>query len=446
MSKSSQGIHNGTFRPVMLRMGIVVSRGWTPRSSCFERKACNAPLGVRESHMASQAQLASWPSGRHGIRIAMSPNNYCNPMKRQLFRRSSRDAPPPPADTSSAVSSPESTSHVRLSTGPLWCVGSAVQDGENVMIKGWLVRPDDSRAVVLVNGHPAETAEYARPDLEDVLIPGEGNISAGFRATIPESAAGGLELDLAVDGEPVESFTVWSPPADAIGPVPEPDSRERVHGSTDLDAFLVEGYTAYRQLDQLIQEYVPDRGDEPIRLLDWGVGCARVARYFVADRRYDLAGADIDGLNVKWCSEHLPGTFEHIEPMPPTVFDHDSFDVIIGVSVMTHLALDKQLAWLAHLRDLLVPGGIALLTTHGWTTARRSGLPREMIDSIESGFLDAGVNPNIPDTVVETGYYRNVFNTREQLEQEWTPSLPIIGFHPGLIGQHQDVVVLRKPD
>lgn len=356
------------------------------------------------------------------------------------FRRS-RPNPNPPAPANESTS-PRSAP---LSTGPLWCVGSARQNNENIVIEGWLIRPSDAQAVVLVNGLPSETVEYRRQDLDDVLIPGDGNTSTGFRATIAGSIEAGLALDLAIDGRPIDSFTVWSPPANEIGPMPAPDLRNRVHGSEELEAFLIEGYTAYRQLDLLVQQYISKHGNEPIRLLDWGVGCARVARYFISDSRYDLTGADIDGVNVAWCSEHLEGRFEHIAPMPPTELDHESFDIIIGVSVMTHLALDKQFAWLTHLRDLLAPGGVALLTTHGWTTARRSGLPKDMIESIDSGFLDAGVNPNIPESVVETGYYRNVFNTREQLEREWSASLPIVGFHPGLIGQHQDVVVLRKP-
>lgn len=67
-----------------------------------------------------------------------------------------------------------------------------------------------------------------------------------------------------------------------------------------------------------------------------------------------------------------------------------------------------------------------------------------MRDAIGGGFLDAGVNPNIPASVVETGYYRNVFNTPDQIRREWGDVLAVESIRPALIGQHQDVAVMRR--
>lgn len=329
--------------------------------------------------------------------------------------------------------------------GCTWCIDDVKTSQTGTTISGWYIRPAESTVQVTANGSIVSVAERERPDLDRMIIGGSGNVVTGFAADLPISADAGIEFGFVLDGTPLPGLNSWYPPADLIGDLPSGDLRTRVHGGDSVPSFLLEGYTAYIRLSQLLDEVLAPDAQAPIRLLDWGVGCARVARYFIAEDRYEVVGTDIDGDNIQWCSDHLPGRFETIPPHPPTVLEPGSFDAIIGVSVMTHLDLDLQLEWLRHLVTLLVPGGVALLTTHGWTTARRAGISDEILEQIAgSGFADGGHNPNIPPSVVEAGYYRNVFNSPEHIREQWGKVMDVESIRPALIGQHQDVVVLRR--
>lgn len=355
------------------------------------------------------------------------------------------------SEPGSAILQVEAVDLPDLPTGPTWCVGKVypVPGGADTytgcVVDGWFVAPATATVEVAVDGRRYQPQVYRRAILDEFVHAGTGNRLEAFRIRAEPRGERAVRLDLVIDGTVVDDLAYHYPAGDQVGPVPVGELRTRVHGDDTLSAFLVEGHTAYRVLRDLLAELAPER-DGPIRLLDWGVGCARVARYFVADEGFELSGIDIDADNVAWCRNRLDGRFEVVDPHPPTGFEHGLFDAIIGVSVMTHLDSRVQREWLAHLSELLTPGGVALLTTHGWTTARRGGIPRSMLATLRHvGFLDAGENPNIPESVVESGYYRNVYNTPEWVRAHWTGPLVVEEVIPGRIGMHQDVVVLRKP-
>ena len=50
---------------------------------------------------------------------------------------------------------------------------------------------------------------------------------------------------------------------------------------------------------------------------------------------------------------------------PPLEHPDGAFDLVLLASVLTHLSLAKQRAWLAEVKRLLAPGGRALVTLHG---------------------------------------------------------------------------------
>ena len=98
--------------------------------------------------------------------------------------------------------------------------------------------------------------------------------------------------------------------------------------------------------------------------LDFGCGCGRIARHLLHNARISsLAGVDVDAGHVKWMKRHLPGEWHVIAPRPPTGLAASRFDVIVSVSVFTHLDEAAQDSWLAELVRLLRPGGFLLATT-----------------------------------------------------------------------------------
>jgi SAM-dependent methyltransferase len=95
-----------------------------------------------------------------------------------------------------------------------------------------------------------------------------------------------------------------------------------------------------------------------------------------------------------------------------------AFDLIIGISVCTHLSEANQERWLTELRRISRPGGLVLLSVQGLSP---TALYREAADLIRklkrSGFVVKGVNPSINDLIGERSYYLDVIQTRDHIRE-----------------------------
>ena len=132
----------------------------------------------------------------------------------------------------------------------------------------------------------------------------------------------------------------------------------------------------------LLERRARDSGAEPAelpRVLDFGCGCARVARWWAAGGAHRVHGCDLNADAIAWCAANLPNAeFRPNALAPPLPYDDDSFDLLYSISVFTHLPVDVQHLWAAELRRVLRPGGVALLSMHGDLFARRELLPGEL--------------------------------------------------------------------
>lgn len=100
-------------------------------------------------------------------------------------------------------------------------------------------------------------------------------------------------------------------------------------------------------------------------LLDFGVGCGRVARNW-AELDAEIHGCDYNPVLVEWCRRNL----SHVTPSlnrldPPLPYEDERFGLVYALSVFTHLTQTQQLTWIAELRRVTRPGGLVLFTTHG---------------------------------------------------------------------------------
>lgn len=134
-----------------------------------------------------------------------------------------------------------------------------------------------------------------------------------------------------------------------------------VTGRPSYRAFAASGRAACESLATLADAHL----DRPLaRVLDWGVGPARVARWWPTMRPgVDVHGADPWPDAIDWGRGALPSvTFHRLPELPPTTLPGESFDLVYGISILTHLSLPAQRAWLAELKRILRPGGLAALT------------------------------------------------------------------------------------
>lgn len=100
------------------------------------------------------------------------------------------------------------------------------------------------------------------------------------------------------------------------------------------------------------------------RILDFGCGAGRTLRHFIREASdAEMWGCDIDEPSISWLRDQVCPPFHVLlnGPEPPLDQPSQSFDLIWGISVFTHLA-DSWARWLTDLHRLLRTDGLLYLT------------------------------------------------------------------------------------
>ncbi|HRO47783.1 class I SAM-dependent methyltransferase [Agriterribacter sp.] len=103
------------------------------------------------------------------------------------------------------------------------------------------------------------------------------------------------------------------------------------------------------------------------RCLDWGCGPARVTRHLPGLLpEAELHAVDYNEQYINWCKSKIKGIrFEQTNISPPTLYPDAYFNIVMGLSVFTHLSELSHYAWLNELYRIIKPGGILFITTQG---------------------------------------------------------------------------------
>lgn len=216
---------------------------------------------------------------------------------------------------------------------------------------------------------------------------------------------------------------------------------------TPIDAGIAqlhEGYIAVQQIGQMLHDLGEAAGGRPRRILDFGCGYGRLSRYLrlLGAEDAQVEGCDVDAPAIAWATAHLrnSGRFFVSPDRPPLPRpDGGGYDLIIALSVFTHLPEDMQDAWLAELMGWVRPGGRLMATIHGPYFYRFiPGADRAAFDA--RGFLhcDLGRTPGLPD------YYLTSFQSEEFVRAHWSRHGEVEAVVPMAV-QLQDAVVLRRP-
>jgi SAM-dependent methyltransferase len=352
-----------------------------------------------------------------------------------VFRSSHNDA----ALTSSAVM-----------TLPDWAVDHVDIEGSVATMRGWIL-PSSSHTQINVtaNGRIANfgrLSETTRDDLQNVF----GHFSP-FTAPLDfvahahvDLGSEFLRLSLTENGQASGMRSIYFPVKASRHPVPEGNRILRVYGVDRPKAFLIAGATSYQRITQLVERYYPLRSTRKLRILDWGCGCAGVGRYFLNDSAYEYRGIDIDVDNVEYCKSTVcadEGIFGSCDLMPPTRFADASFDIIFGISVVTHLSEETQFAWLSELRRLIRPHGILILTVLGLQAAAKAKILSETSIRKDGFLFTSGPSP-IGDVIGSQDYYGTTLHMPDYVFSKWQGAFEIIEYLASG-WSHQDVVVLR---
>jgi SAM-dependent methyltransferase len=220
--------------------------------------------------------------------------------------------------------------------------------------------------------------------------------------------------------------------------------RKRIHGSEDINTFEQVGRAVALDVIGYLGR-VQASGPE-FRVLDFGVGCARVLKPLQElaleapppTLPIEWHGSDIDAQAIEWCRTFLGGraTFAVNETMPPLPYPDRFFDFVYSISIFTHLPEAMQFAWLKEINRVLNAGGEAIMSTHSFRPPRK---PKEA-RLIAHGFHHGGGKgaEGLPD------FYQTSYHTREYIEREWSKFLSVQSFVEKGINKDQDLVVCRR--
>jgi SAM-dependent methyltransferase len=336
-----------------------------------------------------------------------------------------------------------------------WRIRDLSFTDDSLLVEGWAIPPGAIPVPVALmhNGETIRDVTWHTSD-EIARLPGLGRDETGFgfRARHPLSQPATNHEFNFVHGRTKRPFD----PNQSIHyivsdqPLAPETLRWRVGGTRDPAIFVCLGSSAFARLRQVLRDYCSKDIAGFARILDWGCGCGRALRYFTDDcAKAKLMGVDVDSRAIDWCRQAFPRhEFLTIGTQPPTPIPDESFDLMYGISVMTHLREADHFAWLKELSRLSKPGGIALLTTMGETGFWRGKLPWSLFAPWRldhAGFLDTGSNPDLDELKIEADYYRNVFISPDYILRNWTPYFDVLDILPGAICNVQDLIVLQKP-
>ena len=127
--------------------------------------------------------------------------------------------------------------------------------------------------------------------------------------------------------------------------------------------YIDDGELTAREILDSVHPYLPASP----AILDWGCGPARITRHLNRLRTDAIVtGSDTNAATIVWNTKHISGIrFLHQNHQPPLPFADQSFDLVIGFSVLTHIPAEAQQSWLKELQRILKPGGTLWITTHG---------------------------------------------------------------------------------
>lgn len=217
-------------------------------------------------------------------------------------------------------------------------------------------------------------------------------------------------------------------------------------GDNTLARFAASGLTQALMLSDIASEL--DRFPANARVFDWGCGAGRVLQPLARIRpEWSIVGADIDAVNLEWCAETLSdiADFNLLPLQPPASFPTDTFDLVYGLSVITHLDLETRAAWIAELARITKPGGYVILTYMGVWAALQCGRGGAALSIYDELYKD-GVSDSIRDMALGaelSEYYRASFTSFDSLADAISPHFEIVANYPRALCYH-DTLVLRS--
>jgi ubiquinone/menaquinone biosynthesis C-methylase UbiE len=153
----------------------------------------------------------------------------------------------------------------------------------------------------------------------------------------------------------------------------------------DYDKYFYGGLETCKWLISILEKHITLKN---INILDWGCGPGRIVRHLpvLLDKSCKIYGIDYNENSIKWCKENIKGViFSQNSLSPPMPFNDSSFDIILSISVFTHLSEKNHIEWFNELLRIARHNAIILLSTQGEAFLKK--LSKKEIDKFNNGKL-----------------------------------------------------------
>lgn len=221
--------------------------------------------------------------------------------------------------------------------------------------------------------------------------------------------------------------------------------KEDIPAAAEPDRYFAGGYLGVLMYLETVEEFGFELADARA-VLDFGCGAGKNTRLLRGIQDLHVVGTDVNGVQIDWAREHIPGVEFHVNDVePPLRFaDDDSFDLVTAASVFTHIPLHLQRSWLEEMRRVMRPDGYFLCTVAGahhidvqLSPELRQRLRREGQVTLSPE------DPGVSFATKAAGSW-DVFQTREEVLRSFGSVFDVLHYGASE-GAAQDTLVLHKP-
>lgn len=231
----------------------------------------------------------------------------------------------------------------------------------------------------------------------------------------------------------------------AAGNLPSPSLRYRVSGTPSRHFYLWYGRVIWDTVNVVMRRFSTTHKS---LILDYGCGCGRMARH-ININLYSYTGADTDRDAVNWCGKNLSRTDGIGKPQGRKAFlstdslhdingIHGIHDIVLAVSVFSHIDFDAQANLLLSFHSMLKDKGIIILTVHGAVSAAHN-----FDDFAYEVYRDRGYA--YKGSRFMRQYFSSSYHSKRYIEDNWLDiGFELLEYNEGGLNRWQDIVVLRK--
>ncbi len=133
----------------------------------------------------------------------------------------------------------------------------------------------------------------------------------------------------------------------------------------NYELFFTDGQIAAKEIIAYYHLHSSNQNDKTY-VLDWGCGVGRIIQHTPLVLQDAICyGADINKERIEWNRLHIPNILFDVIEYKHLPYPSSFFNLVYGISVLTHIHKNEQLFWLKELKRIMQQNAIAIISTHG---------------------------------------------------------------------------------